>query len=466
MRADIHGLTSMKTLYALLVSLLFISTCRATTFYMSPTGRDSQAGTSAAAPWATPNHALNCGDVILASPGNYPNLSAWGTVSCPTENNVAWLKCATFDACKISITSGNQYYAGMQVGQSYWGVQGWEVTTSASTGACFFAYPATPSANIHHIIFANDIANGCGQSGFEMSPNGSAGVDYFVVIGNIAYNAVQGSYNCTSGVNTFKPVASDSLPGTHIYFAGNFAYENVEPSTCAGGKATDGQGFFFDTTAPYSQQMVMDNNIAIFNGGSGIKSYLNASDNAVAKMYFRHNTVGGNETGGVNGAVCAEIGLQSSVSAELIDNLIVSGVQNACSGSSSLYLLGIMSGDSSVQVYSNYAYNAWGNYVSTYGSNVTFGRNASGTNPNFPIITKPAAPDCGQFSSVPNCMASLVADLTPQTAAAKSYGYQVPQLIPVYDPFFPQWLCNARLPAGLVTLGCADAPEMSSNNTN
>ena len=49
------------------------------------------------------------------------------------------------------------------------GVSGWEVTTTASAnnGICFQAFPPTSGANIHHIIFANDIANGCQGAGFE-----------------------------------------------------------------------------------------------------------------------------------------------------------------------------------------------------------------------------------------------------------------------------------------------------------
>ena len=51
------------------------------TYYMSPTGSDSNNGTSPSTPWATPNHAVVCGDVIIAAAGNYSALQAWGTVA-------------------------------------------------------------------------------------------------------------------------------------------------------------------------------------------------------------------------------------------------------------------------------------------------------------------------------------------------------------------------------------------------
>ncbi len=77
----------------------------------------------------------------------------------------------TFDGCKIHTTT-NQ---GMWVDKSYWGVQGWEITTSASDtyGTCFMAQPNYVPAEIHHIIFANDIANGCSQGGFATVNHGS-----------------------------------------------------------------------------------------------------------------------------------------------------------------------------------------------------------------------------------------------------------------------------------------------------
>ena len=54
---------------------------------MSPTGSDSNNGLTAATAWATPNHAVNCGDVIIAAAGIYPVQPNWGTVSnCPSTS--------------------------------------------------------------------------------------------------------------------------------------------------------------------------------------------------------------------------------------------------------------------------------------------------------------------------------------------------------------------------------------------
>jgi hypothetical protein len=66
----------------------------------------------------------------------------------------------------------------------------------------------------------------------------------------------------------------------------------------------------------------------------------------------------------------------------------------------------------------------------------------------------PGAPKCAATSSVPNCMAAVIANFTPTRMAAVPYGYQMPSTAQTYDALFPQWLCNVNLPAGLATMGC------------
>jgi hypothetical protein len=89
----------------------------------------------------------------------------------------------------------------------------------------------------------------------------------------------------------------------------------------------------------------------------------------------------------------------------------------------------------------------------SYGPNNLFG-----TNPSFANATAPGAPNCSSASSVPNCMATVIADFAPTASGGSAYGYQVPTAAPVYDPLFPQWLCNVNLPSGLVTIGCLGVP--------
>jgi hypothetical protein len=431
-----------------------------TSYYLAPAsagGNDSNNGLSPQTPWLSPNHSVNCGDVIVAVVGNYSesNLTYndWGSVTCAGGNNVAWVKCAVFDACKVKISSGQ----GIDIDRSFWGIQGFEVDGTSSTTACFGAWPQH-GTEIHHIIFANDIANGCGQGAFSPGgTNGTAGVDYFAVVGSIAYNSASSFTACFSGIDSYQPVASDSLPGTHGYFGGNFVWDNVDANPCDGGSPTDGEGLFFDTLGSYTQQLVIDNNISIFNGGRGIQSYSNNS----ANVYIRHNTVYGNNTQtGQLAGVCGEIAINASLNTQAFLNLAQTSVPPIGCGGAAVYAYWVEGGNGTDEVYENYGYDASGNNDGaansagfSYGPNNTFG-----TNPRFANPVAPSAPNCGSYASVPACMATVIANFLPTNATAMGYGYQIPGSAQTYDPLFPQWLCNVNLPVGLISMGCQTAP--------
>jgi hypothetical protein len=459
----------MKRLALLLLfALSFALPCAATTYFISPAGSDSNNGTSSGTPWLTPNHAVNCGDTITAAAGTYvySNFNAnFGTVTCTGGNNVAWLTCATFDACKIS--GGGS--GGIWVQTNYWGVQGWEITNAsptAATSSCFRASP-TSAATIHHIIFANDIANGCGANGFTTFPyyaGGQFGVDYIAIVGDIAYNAAQSNSECYSGISIYEPVNSDTLPGTHIYVAGNYGWANLDPNPCGGGAPTDGEGIILDTfdgsqssfATPYTGQTVAANNIMVFNGGSGWEVFNNQTGTTNAPIYMYANTAFGNKTD-PNETVtfCGDSYIDSAKNVNEYGNIVRTGAATACGSSSPLYAYWISRSNSTIRLHNNWGYSAAGNNIGT-NSNTGFvaGPNVFGTDPAFANPVMPAAPSCGSSTSVPNCVATLIANFTPTVSAAKSYGYQIPATGSVYDPLFPQWLCNVNLPAGLVSMGC------------
>jgi hypothetical protein len=436
-------------------------------YYLAPGGSDANSGSSAQNPWLTPNHPLNCGDQIIAVPGTYDNMSfytgKWGTVNCPAGNNVAWLTCQTFDTCKIYATGGQ----GMWVDQSYWGVQGWEISAAASdvVGTCFMAAPNWDNpVEIHHIIFANDISNGCTQGGFSLINRGSVGVDYFAVVGSIAYDAAQGSVSCTSGISIFQPVQSDSAPGTHLYVAGNFSYANLNPSSgCAGTAPTDGEGIIFDTfdgsqggpPTPYTAQAVAENNIVIGNGGRGIEVVKNAAGSSQAPIYLTHNTSWGNLTDpNQNWLGCGEIQLNEDYNTQVTANLVSTKGAEGC-GQNPIYALSVGDGNGTDSFSGNFLFGYNGYITFAYGSgSFSYGANTLGVNPQFANASVPAAPSCSGTSNVPSCMASTIANFTPAASAAQGFGYQTPSASPASDPLSPQWLCNAKLPQGLVNLAC------------
>ena len=406
--------------------------------------------------------------MISAAPGSYSNANfgrgKWGTVSCPAGNSVAWLACATFDTCKISVTSGSNQ--AIIIDQSYWGVTGWEASAAASVtyGSCFAVSPSG-SANVHHIIFANDIANGCVGGGFTATAkSATVSNDYIVYVGNIAYNAAQGSSVCGSGFNIWEPAASDTNAGTHNYIAGNFSWANVNGNPCAGTAPTDGEGINLDTWdmsqsggTPYTQQGVVTNNIVFLNGGYGIEVENNRAGSTHAPIYIYNNTIYGDRRD-MSEAYCegnGDLYLYAADNVSTYGNLIYTGYATDCGGDA-FYAIGIGSGNSTDSVTNTWFSGVSGNnsFLSGDGTLALGTGNTVGTNPGFANPVNPGAPSCSGSANVPACMATVIANFTPTVAAAKSYGYQPPSTTNVSDPLFPQWLCKANLPAGLITMGC------------
>jgi hypothetical protein len=437
----------------------FTVTVAPVTYYLSPTGSDSNSGLSSTQSWLSPDHAVNCGDTIIAASSaaydqqNFAH-GKWGPVTCSpgAMANVVWLKCEAFDTCKISATNQNA----MWVTSSYWGVQGWEVSAIGGQASCFVSFPPTTTANLHHIIFANDIANGCYGAGFEPVPNGSAGTDYFVLIGNIAYNAAQQTTQCGSGISIFEPAQSDALPGTHIYVAGNYTWGNVDGNPCGGGTPTDGEGIIFDTfdTNNYSQQAVMDNNVAFLNGASGFR----VDKTTKAPVYVVNNTAFGNNSDPhLNTIWCGEITLQESKGIHVTNNIARATSATGC-GANPNYALFVADGDATDVVATNFAFGIAGQNA---GQSASPGfsyptSNILGIDPLFvnPPTTNPGPPNCAGSSSVAQCMSSTFAGLLPKTPSAVGLGIQPLGGTPIVDPLFPSWLCNTGLPAGLIPNHC------------
>lgn len=459
-----------------LVIALFLFACpaKAVTYFIAPAGAggsDSNNGLTSGAPWLTPNHAVNCGDVISAAAGTYAEanfrVNNWGVSTCAGANNVAWLKCAVAFTCGITVSTAGHDALG--VSQSFWGVQGWVVTvTTVSTNQCFQAFPPNNSTEIHHIIFANNVANGCGDGAFTTGQaTSTVGVDYIEIIGNIAYNGAQDNANCYSGIDFVPLKNSDTAPGTHSLISGNFAWGNIDPNPCGGVTPTDGHGISLDTldgngSGPYSGQVVIDNNISVFNGATGIQSFANAAGNpTVATTFIRNNTIYGNETGSINANPCGEVNVESAFQTATFGNLVQT-TTNTCSGSVAEFALASSSDATSDFFYLNFVYSAAGN--NTTGTSSRFAANLTGTNPGFANPVQPSAPNCSGFATVPACMATVIANFTPSNATAKKYGYQVPSATQRFDPLFPQWLCTVtNLPAGLLTMGCKAGGDSITN---
>ena len=191
------------------------------TYYISPTGSDSNSGLTAATAWATPNHTgLVCGDVIIAAPGAYnTGFVYWNNPSnCPSTsggidgNGGIYFAVVLCGGAHVGDCSMNFAGNGMIVNANNWAIEGWQVTSSA--GYAFLALAnATNTTIIHHVAFINDIASNS-HDGFVTGDGGKNhnvpgnGVDQFAVVGDIAYNSNQDPI-CVAAIDDAGPANYD-----------------------------------------------------------------------------------------------------------------------------------------------------------------------------------------------------------------------------------------------------------------
>lgn len=458
----------MKTLFCLIL-FLASSSAWATPYFLSPSGNDGNNGLSSGSPWLTPNHALNCGDTISAASGTYSaanfNVGDWGTVTCPSSNNVAWLICATFDACKVTSTGLDA----IRIDKSYWGIVGWEASTNTTqSGGCFVITSDSSGVNAHHIIIADNVANGCRGGGVtSYNLDGTTGVDYLVVVGNVIYNASSGNTHCFSGISIYQPVPSDSTAGTHLYVAGNFSYDSVDPNPCDLTTPTDGEAVIIDTLdgaqggPQYNQQVVVQNNLGMFNGGMGFEIFNNQAQTVPSTVVFKFNTSvsdvnDNNQTAGCLGR--AELLIKLTKSTTFDHNIAVTRTGTSCSVAP-IFGSFAETVDSSDTATNNWLFSAPGHPTGTDNATGFSYVSTTTTDPGLSNPVDPGAPSCGSFSSVATCMATVIANYTATTGGASAFGRQVVSNVSINDSLFPHWLCvgpalNPNIPAGLIQPGC------------
>ena len=295
------------------------------TYYMAASGcSDANAGTSPASPWCTANHAVVCGDVIIAAAGSYNTRRvllgnnggrAVSTVSnCPSTSGgidgkggiyFAVILCGGSDleACKVNYTcTGAGCRAVFDSTASNWAIEGFKVTTSdAANDMCFESNAiATLSTVLHHFAAINNICYSSGQ-GFASNDNGNGGgtpapgTDYMAAVGNImqAASSLTAFGVCTSAIDGNGMANFDTNAGTHLYFYGNFVANSQSPTCVTGNVASDSEAIMLDTwnTHFYTGTGVIANNMAWHSMRACLQFTFNpfAGDNNL-NITFHNNT--------------------------------------------------------------------------------------------------------------------------------------------------------------------------------
>ena len=456
------------------------------TYFMAPNGNDASAGTSTATAWKTPNHPLQCGDVIIAAPGNYPRLQTWGAVSnCPSTTggidgtggvNFATVLCAgNVGACTIINPPGGLTY-GVWVDNSNWAVEGWAVSQGYNAGNSGFAYviDGTGSTNVHHVAFINDIAYNNASAVFSQDngQSGVAGSDYWAVIGMIAQNSAgrnDGYYD--AAIDVIGIANHDTAPGTHIFVSQNFAINNLQTT----GGNSDGEGMMIDTIDfhGYSQQIVFKNNINYITDRFGLQVFYQGYSQNAANIKIYNNTFF-DSNAGTNTAGCGnqgDINIQSTGPSlpwliSIFNNIAKENAATMGGSGCNVYALmkggnyvGTVIGGSGIEnIFNGLATSCPASCNSPRDDVVSYG-GGYGTNIYVNPVFKNTAdllanhtgvPNCNGFTNTVACMGwnyasqtaaplSVIDDLTPTASGVTGKGYQPPSSC-APDADYPTWL--------------------------
>jgi hypothetical protein len=299
---DVNGLESTATVPINITSLTggdlpFSLPTGSVMHFMSPTGSDSNDGLAATTggghgPWASPNHAMNCGEVIIAAAGIYDGaMNNFGTVSnCPSSSGgidgsggiqAAVLLCGGSDLtscvidCATSVCHGDPHVSpqtGFNINQSFWSVQGWLIKGNAINNFAAYQVAACQSGTsiTHHVSIINTVVYNGGQAftpqdcGLNTNVPGN-GADYVAIVGMVAQNMAQNtSFGiCIAAIDVISPGHFGSTLDTHYFLYNNFTWNNLVPGCDA---KFDGEDFMFDTIDNHGVvgKFILANNIGYY----------------------------------------------------------------------------------------------------------------------------------------------------------------------------------------------------------
>ena len=425
-------------------------------YYLAPGGSDGADGQVPGRAWASPAHALNCGDVVHMQPGSYDpaNFAAgkWGSVAnCPAATNGSFFATLICDGpnvqdCAIPGNGGNA----VQITASNWQMIGGFASANYANGNCFVAGDGTTT--YHHIAFINVYARNCG-AGVQANK-----VDYVAYVGLLAYGGdVTGQ--CFKGYELLHPVNVNTIGGTHVFTAGAFVLNTNSTAGCGDGVSINQWDHTDDTSIVYTGQGAIEQSLIIGNA-----AWCLVPNAVAAPLRIRNVSCWGNFRDG-NRFQNAELFLSTTGNTQ-ITNSIFQATLNQIAGSvgtptcanpangavfgalyqattavnsiSNSYVFGVGALDECV----------WPGSVAPTRSTIT------NANPGFAGAQQiSAAPNCSLSTTVTACIAGVRANFQPSGGAA-ALGYQPPTACSA-DTLWPDWLAVRDIPANLVTTPCA-----------
>ncbi len=260
------------------------------TFYVDPSGNNSNPGTSAQ-PWRTIHHAktqTSPGDTVLVADGVYREKVI--ITRSGTPNNYVVFKSINRWGAKVEIAETGKT-DGIKIAADYITLDGFEIYDpnpgEERTGNCITVWEN------HHINILNNKVHDCGAAGIQLGR-----FDYVLVENNIAYGNAKYNPNQSSGIGLFQARAIDNLPGYHIIVRNNRSYNNINLVFASHnpGQTTDGNGIIVDnfqndgaTNVSYPHRTLIENNLSYNNGGKGLHLFKSDNVDVFNNTVFHNN---------------------------------------------------------------------------------------------------------------------------------------------------------------------------------
>jgi hypothetical protein len=299
---------------AVLCAASLPGTAAATTWYVAGWGRDSHAGTSIAAPFATLQHAANLtkpGDTVMVLNGTYSVPCLGCDVLDITRSGTA-VAPITYQAYpgQAPVINFKHGWTGIDINANNIVVSGFNVGGGRTLIGLAYAQKNAHNLN-NYLTSGNGIVVGCGNahtfSHITIEHNTvhdapGAGIatctaDYITIRYNTTFfNAFWSPYG-NSGISIYEMRDTDRNIGYKNFIIGNLSFNNREYIPFyAAGKITDGNGIIVDDNKntqsdniPYGGRTLVANNISYMNGGSGIHTYASAHVDIVFNTTYENN---------------------------------------------------------------------------------------------------------------------------------------------------------------------------------
>ena len=272
-------------------------------WYVAQNGSDSAAGTSAATPWATIQHAngsglLKAGDCVNIANGTYylsstAYLTAGGNANSATGYVVyrsTNSKGATFKPSAamydmINVQANYVIIDGLTVDGGNEGL----VSNPMTTGHCI-------EGDGHHFQALNNLIHDCGGAAIS-----TVYKDWYWIEGNTVYNNAFFNGYHTSGITIYEPravsytaTAADTSATYHIIVENNVSYDNGEKYVSTA--HTDGNGIIMDDfqnsqsgNAAYPYKSLVQGNTSFGNGGRGIHLFYTNNVTVTGNVAYGNN---------------------------------------------------------------------------------------------------------------------------------------------------------------------------------